>query len=88
MFVLEVKLMNFRICGCFSKFRNVKNVTMNAHLVFIRHKQITNNFIFRACNSLFTTLEKSQEAIEITNEDHKIQVQLNTVLVVTLQRTQ
>lgn len=31
-------------------------------------------FVPRACNSLFTALEKSQEAIEITSEDHVIQV--------------
>lgn len=31
-------------------------------------------FVSRACNSLFTALEKSQEAIEITSEDHVIQV--------------
>ncbi|XP_007470108.1 PREDICTED: high affinity cAMP-specific and IBMX-insensitive 3',5'-cyclic phosphodiesterase 8A-like isoform X2 [Lipotes vexillifer] len=28
----------------------------------------------RACNSMFTALEKSQEAIEITSEDHIVQV--------------
>lgn len=32
------------------------------------------SFFSRACNSLFTALEKSQEAIEITSEDHVIQV--------------
>uniref|UniRef100_A0A8C9LDL7 Phosphodiesterase n=1 Tax=Pavo cristatus TaxID=9049 RepID=A0A8C9LDL7_PAVCR len=34
-------------------------------------------FKLRACNSLFTALEKSQEAIEITSEDHVIQVLCN-----------
>lgn len=33
-------------------------------------------FIHRACNSIFTALEHCQEAVEITSEDHIIQVNI------------
>ncbi|KAM5172777.1 high affinity cAMP-specific and IBMX-insensitive 3',5'-cyclic phosphodiesterase 8A-like isoform 2-T2 [Mantella aurantiaca] len=42
-------------------------------LIQLEYGEVRAQFKLRACNSLFTTLEKSQEAIEITNEDHKIQ---------------
>lgn len=35
-------------------------------------------FIARACNSVFTALDHCQEAVEITSEDHIIQVQVHT----------
>ncbi|MEE6503221.1 hypothetical protein FKM82_004772, partial [Ascaphus truei] len=35
--------------------------------------EVLAQFKIRACNSLFTTLERSQEAIEITSEDHLIE---------------
>ena len=34
----------------------------------------------RACNAIFTALEQSQEAIEITSEDQVIQVRLERIL--------
>jgi len=33
-------------------------------------------FIHRACNSVFTALEHCQEGVEITSEDHIIQVEI------------
>ncbi|XP_069622183.1 high affinity cAMP-specific and IBMX-insensitive 3',5'-cyclic phosphodiesterase 8A isoform X3 [Ranitomeya imitator] len=42
-------------------------------LIQLEYGEVRAQLKLRACNSLFTSLEKSQEAIEITNEDHKIQ---------------
>uniref|UniRef100_A0A8C3QD81 Phosphodiesterase n=1 Tax=Geospiza parvula TaxID=87175 RepID=A0A8C3QD81_GEOPR len=42
-------------------------------LIQLEFGQVQAQFKLRACNSLFTALEKSQEAIEITSEDHVIQ---------------
>uniref|UniRef100_A0A8C6ZZ46 Phosphodiesterase n=1 Tax=Nothoprocta perdicaria TaxID=30464 RepID=A0A8C6ZZ46_NOTPE len=42
-------------------------------LIQLEHGEVRAQFKLRACNSLFTALEKSQEAIEITSEDHVIQ---------------
>ncbi|XP_063782051.1 high affinity cAMP-specific and IBMX-insensitive 3',5'-cyclic phosphodiesterase 8A isoform X1 [Pseudophryne corroboree] len=56
--------------------RYVENSNIMAcynELIQLEYGEVRAQFKLRACNSLFTTLEKSQEAIEITNEDHKIQ---------------
>ncbi|XP_077327136.1 high affinity cAMP-specific and IBMX-insensitive 3',5'-cyclic phosphodiesterase 8A isoform X3 [Lithobates pipiens] len=56
--------------------RYVENSNVMAcynELIQLEYGEVRAQFKLRACNSLFTTLEKSQEAIEITNEDHKIQ---------------
>ncbi|XP_069839647.1 high affinity cAMP-specific and IBMX-insensitive 3',5'-cyclic phosphodiesterase 8A isoform X2 [Dendropsophus ebraccatus] len=56
--------------------RYVENPNVMAcynELIQLEYGEVRAQFKLRACNSLFTTLEKSQEAIEITNEDHKIQ---------------
>lgn len=56
--------------------RYVENTNVMAcynELIQLEYGEVRAQFKLRACNSLFTTLEKSQEAIEITNEDHKIQ---------------
>ncbi|XP_065590011.1 high affinity cAMP-specific and IBMX-insensitive 3',5'-cyclic phosphodiesterase 8A isoform X1 [Cyrtonyx montezumae] len=42
-------------------------------LIQLEFGEVRAQFKLRACNSLFTALEKSQEAIEITSEDHVIQ---------------
>ncbi|XP_072004425.1 high affinity cAMP-specific and IBMX-insensitive 3',5'-cyclic phosphodiesterase 8A isoform X3 [Engystomops pustulosus] len=56
--------------------RYVENPNVMAcynELIQLEYGEVRAQFKLRACNSLFTTLEKSQEAIEISNEDHKIQ---------------
>ncbi|XP_040198517.1 high affinity cAMP-specific and IBMX-insensitive 3',5'-cyclic phosphodiesterase 8A isoform X1 [Rana temporaria] len=56
--------------------RYVENSNVMAcynELIQLEYGEVRAQFKLRACNSLFTTLEKSQEAIEITNEEHKIQ---------------
>ncbi|XP_077119776.1 high affinity cAMP-specific and IBMX-insensitive 3',5'-cyclic phosphodiesterase 8A-like isoform X6 [Ranitomeya variabilis] len=56
--------------------RYVENSNVMAcynELIQLEYGEVRAQLKLRACNSLFTTLEKSQEAIEITNEDHKIQ---------------
>ncbi|XP_053573406.1 high affinity cAMP-specific and IBMX-insensitive 3',5'-cyclic phosphodiesterase 8A isoform X2 [Bombina bombina] len=56
--------------------RYVENSNIMAcynELIQLEFGEVLAQFKLRACNSLFTTLEKSQEAIEITSEDHIIQ---------------
>ncbi|XP_073424619.1 high affinity cAMP-specific and IBMX-insensitive 3',5'-cyclic phosphodiesterase 8A isoform X7 [Dendrobates tinctorius] len=56
--------------------RYVENPNVMAcynELIQLEYGEVRAQLKLRACNSLFTTLEKSQEAIEITNEDHKMQ---------------
>ncbi|XP_074877269.1 high affinity cAMP-specific and IBMX-insensitive 3',5'-cyclic phosphodiesterase 8B isoform X8 [Buteo buteo] len=43
-------------------------------LVQIEHGEVRSQFKLRACNAVFTALDHCQEAIEITSEDHVIQV--------------
>uniref|UniRef100_A0A8D0EJ55 PDE8-like REC N-terminal domain-containing protein n=1 Tax=Strix occidentalis caurina TaxID=311401 RepID=A0A8D0EJ55_STROC len=57
--------------------RYVENSNIMAcynELIQLEFGEVQAQFKLRACNSLFTALEKSQEAIEITSEDHVIQV--------------
>uniref|UniRef100_A0A8D0GZP4 PAS domain-containing protein n=1 Tax=Sphenodon punctatus TaxID=8508 RepID=A0A8D0GZP4_SPHPU len=42
-------------------------------LIQLEYGEVRAQFKLRACNSIFTALEKSQEAIEITSEEHVIQ---------------
>nr|XP_014340305.1 PREDICTED: high affinity cAMP-specific and IBMX-insensitive 3',5'-cyclic phosphodiesterase 8A isoform X2 [Latimeria chalumnae] len=42
-------------------------------LIQLEFGEVRSQFKLRACNSLFTALEQSQEVIEITSEDHVIQ---------------
>ncbi|KFV17783.1 High affinity cAMP-specific and IBMX-insensitive 3',5'-cyclic phosphodiesterase 8A, partial [Tauraco erythrolophus] len=56
--------------------RYVENSNIMAcynELIQLEFGEVRAQFKLRACNSLFTALEKSQEAIEITSEDHVIQ---------------
>ncbi|KAM9637803.1 high affinity cAMP-specific and IBMX-insensitive 3',5'-cyclic phosphodiesterase 8A isoform 1-T2 [Morphnus guianensis] len=56
--------------------RYVENSNIMAcynELIQLEFGEVQAQFKLRACNSLFTALEKSQEAIEITSEDHVIQ---------------
>ncbi|XP_075431699.1 high affinity cAMP-specific and IBMX-insensitive 3',5'-cyclic phosphodiesterase 8A isoform X2 [Ascaphus truei] len=56
--------------------RYVENSNIMAcynELIQLEFGEVLAQFKLRACNSLFTTLERSQEAIEITSEDHLIE---------------
>ncbi|XP_048337777.1 high affinity cAMP-specific and IBMX-insensitive 3',5'-cyclic phosphodiesterase 8A isoform X2 [Sphaerodactylus townsendi] len=56
--------------------RYVENANIMAcynELIQLEFGEVRAQFKLRACNSIFTALEKSQEAIEITSEDHVIQ---------------
>ncbi|XP_058433428.1 high affinity cAMP-specific and IBMX-insensitive 3',5'-cyclic phosphodiesterase 8A isoform X2 [Marmota monax] len=58
--------------------RNPRQLDAEALCRSIRSSKLAENTVIvgvvrRACNSIFTALEKSQEAIEITSEDHIIQ---------------
>uniref|UniRef100_A0A674NSY8 Phosphodiesterase n=1 Tax=Takifugu rubripes TaxID=31033 RepID=A0A674NSY8_TAKRU len=57
--------------------RFVENSSVSAcynELVQIEHGEVRCQFKLRACNSVFTALDHCQEAVEITSEDHVIQV--------------
>uniref|UniRef100_A0A8C2IY73 PDE8-like REC N-terminal domain-containing protein n=1 Tax=Cyprinus carpio TaxID=7962 RepID=A0A8C2IY73_CYPCA len=43
-------------------------------LIQLEHGEVRAQFKLRACNSVFTALEQCQEAVEISSEDHVIQV--------------
>ncbi|KAI1235142.1 hypothetical protein IHE44_0002775 [Lamprotornis superbus] len=49
-------------------------------LIQLEFGQVQAQFKLRACNSLFTALEKSQEAIEITSEDHYVNPAFETMM--------
>ncbi|XP_051580105.1 high affinity cAMP-specific and IBMX-insensitive 3',5'-cyclic phosphodiesterase 8A isoform X2 [Myxocyprinus asiaticus] len=56
--------------------RYVENSNMMAcynELIQLHHGEIRAQIKLRACNSVFTALEQSQEAVEISNEDQLIQ---------------
>ncbi|XP_032088522.1 high affinity cAMP-specific and IBMX-insensitive 3',5'-cyclic phosphodiesterase 8A-like [Thamnophis elegans] len=56
--------------------RYVENSNIMAcynELIQLEFGEVQAQFKLRACNSIFTALEKSQEATEITSEDHVIQ---------------
>uniref|UniRef100_A0A8C2YH01 Phosphodiesterase n=1 Tax=Coturnix japonica TaxID=93934 RepID=A0A8C2YH01_COTJA len=57
----EIYVENSNIMACYNE------------LIQLEFGEVRAQFKLRACNSLFTALEKSQEAIEITSEDHVIQ---------------
>uniref|UniRef100_A0A3Q3W462 Phosphodiesterase n=1 Tax=Mola mola TaxID=94237 RepID=A0A3Q3W462_MOLML len=57
--------------------RFVENSSVSAcynELIQIEHGEVRCQFKLRACNSVFTALDHCQEAVEITSEDHIIQV--------------
>uniref|UniRef100_A0A8B9IJP5 Phosphodiesterase n=1 Tax=Anser cygnoides TaxID=8845 RepID=A0A8B9IJP5_ANSCY len=60
-FYLQRYVENSNIMACYNE------------LIQLEFGEVRAQFKLRACNSLFTALEKSQEAIEITSEDHVIQ---------------
>uniref|UniRef100_A0A8K9UUY0 Phosphodiesterase n=1 Tax=Oncorhynchus mykiss TaxID=8022 RepID=A0A8K9UUY0_ONCMY len=65
--------------------RYVENANMMAcynELLQLERGEVLAQFKLRACNAIFTALEQSQEAIEITNEDQVIQVGFNYSVVV------
>ncbi|KAL8197272.1 UNVERIFIED_CONTAM: High affinity cAMP-specific and IBMX-insensitive 3',5'-cyclic phosphodiesterase 8A [Gekko kuhli] len=56
--------------------RYIENANITAcynELIQLEYGEVRAQFKLRACNSIFTALEKSQEAIEITSEDRVIQ---------------
>ncbi|XP_060931444.1 high affinity cAMP-specific and IBMX-insensitive 3',5'-cyclic phosphodiesterase 8B isoform X4 [Limanda limanda] len=64
------------LCAGFSR-RFVENSSVSAcynELIQMEHGEVRCQFKLRACNSVFTALEHCQEAVEITNEDHIIQI--------------
>ncbi|XP_041082143.1 high affinity cAMP-specific and IBMX-insensitive 3',5'-cyclic phosphodiesterase 8A-like isoform X1 [Polyodon spathula] len=52
---------------------NTNIMTCYNELLQLEHGEVRAQFKLRACNAIFTALEQSQEAIEITSEDHMIQ---------------
>ncbi|XP_061603777.1 high affinity cAMP-specific and IBMX-insensitive 3',5'-cyclic phosphodiesterase 8B [Phyllopteryx taeniolatus] len=63
------------LCAGFSR-RFVGNASVSVcynELVQLERGEVRCHFKLRACNSAFTVLEKCQEAVEITGEDHVIQ---------------
>ncbi|XP_026532920.1 high affinity cAMP-specific and IBMX-insensitive 3',5'-cyclic phosphodiesterase 8A [Notechis scutatus] len=70
----EFSLLPFLSAG-FTR-RYVENSNIMAcynELIQLEFGEVQAQFKLRACNSIFTALEKSQEATEITSEDHVIQ---------------
>uniref|UniRef100_H0VC04 Phosphodiesterase n=1 Tax=Cavia porcellus TaxID=10141 RepID=H0VC04_CAVPO len=70
----ELSVMPFIAAG-FTR-RYVENPSIMAcynELLQLEFGEVRSQLKLRACNSVFTALEKSQEAIEITSEDHIIQ---------------
>uniref|UniRef100_A0A8C7GMX0 Phosphodiesterase n=1 Tax=Oncorhynchus kisutch TaxID=8019 RepID=A0A8C7GMX0_ONCKI len=66
---------------CRSGQRYVENISVSAcynELLQIEHGEVRCQFKLRACNSVFTALDHCQEAVEITSEDHVIQVHKHT----------
>uniref|UniRef100_A0AAY5KUT8 Phosphodiesterase n=1 Tax=Esox lucius TaxID=8010 RepID=A0AAY5KUT8_ESOLU len=67
---------NTVIVAVVKRYRYVENTNMMAcynELLQLEHGEVRAQFKLRACNAIFTVLEQSQEAIEITNEDQVIQ---------------
>uniref|UniRef100_A0A672NV51 Phosphodiesterase n=1 Tax=Sinocyclocheilus grahami TaxID=75366 RepID=A0A672NV51_SINGR len=65
-----------RVFVCLSSQRYVENSNMMAcynELIQLHHGEIRAQIKLRACNAVFTALEQSQDAIEISSEDHIIQ---------------
>lgn len=52
---------------------NANHMTCYNELIQLHHGEIRAQIKLRACNAVFTALEQSQEAIEISNEDQLIQ---------------
>ncbi|XP_004852901.1 high affinity cAMP-specific and IBMX-insensitive 3',5'-cyclic phosphodiesterase 8A isoform X2 [Heterocephalus glaber] len=70
----ELSVMPFIAAG-FTR-RYIENPSIMAcynELLQLEFGEVRSQLKLRACNSVFTALEKSQEAIEITSEDHIIQ---------------
>uniref|UniRef100_A0A8C6RS45 Phosphodiesterase n=2 Tax=Nannospalax galili TaxID=1026970 RepID=A0A8C6RS45_NANGA len=70
----ELSLMPFIAAG-FTR-RYIENPSIMAcynELLQLAFGEVRSQLKLRACNSIFTALERSQEAIEITSEDHIIQ---------------
>ncbi|KAL1765468.1 high affinity cAMP-specific and IBMX-insensitive 3 3' [Sigmodon hispidus] len=70
----EVSLMPFIAAGFTRRYIENPNVmACYNELLQLAFGEVRSQLKLRACNSVFTALEKSQEAIEITSEDHIIQ---------------
>ncbi|XP_061822263.1 high affinity cAMP-specific and IBMX-insensitive 3',5'-cyclic phosphodiesterase 8B isoform X1 [Nerophis lumbriciformis] len=63
------------LCAGFSR-RFVESASVSAcynQLLQLEHGEVRCRFKLRACNAAFAALEKCQEAVEITSEDHVVQ---------------
>lgn len=70
----EVSLMPFLAAGFTRRYIENPNVmACYNELLQLAFGEVRSQLKLRACNSVFTALERSQEAIEITSEDHIIQ---------------
>ncbi|XP_029391452.1 high affinity cAMP-specific and IBMX-insensitive 3',5'-cyclic phosphodiesterase 8A [Mus pahari] len=70
----EASLMPFLAAGFTRRYIENPNVmACYNELLQLAFGEVRSQLKLRACNSVFTALEKSQEAIEITSEDHIIQ---------------
>ncbi|XP_038170258.1 high affinity cAMP-specific and IBMX-insensitive 3',5'-cyclic phosphodiesterase 8A isoform X2 [Arvicola amphibius] len=70
----EMSLMPFIAAGFTRRF--IENPSLMAcynELLQLAFGEVRSQLKLRACNAVFTALERSQEAIEITSEDHIIQ---------------
>uniref|UniRef100_A0A2K5S4W0 Phosphodiesterase n=1 Tax=Cebus imitator TaxID=2715852 RepID=A0A2K5S4W0_CEBIM len=55
-------------------------------LIQIEHGEVRSQFKLRACNSVFTALDHCHEAIEITSDDHVIQVWKETTYIINIKK--
>uniref|UniRef100_A0A4X2LUZ5 Phosphodiesterase n=1 Tax=Vombatus ursinus TaxID=29139 RepID=A0A4X2LUZ5_VOMUR len=59
----------------FQRFMENSSITACYNeLIQIEHGEVRSQFKLRACNSIFTALDHCHEAIEITSDDHVIQI--------------
>ncbi|KAM9064978.1 high affinity cAMP-specific and IBMX-insensitive 3',5'-cyclic phosphodiesterase 8A isoform X1 [Sarcophilus harrisii] len=70
----EASVMPLIVAGFTRRFtENCNIMACYNELIQLEFGEVRSQLKLRACNSIFTALEKSQEAIEIKNEDHIIQ---------------
>lgn len=70
----EMSLMPFIAAGFTRRYtENPSLMACYNELLQLAFGEVRSQLKLRACNAVFTALEKSQEAIEITSEDHIIQ---------------
>ncbi|KAM9254154.1 high affinity cAMP-specific and IBMX-insensitive 3',5'-cyclic phosphodiesterase 8B isoform 10-T10 [Dugong dugon] len=71
----EASVLPLLHAGFNRRFMENSNVTACYNeLIQIEHGEVRSQFKLRACNSVFTALDHCHEAIEITSDDHVIQI--------------